>query len=49
MNFKTAELTQQIGEMARDFAQQHIRPYVMQWDEAQEFPVKTFKEMESSV
>jgi len=45
MNFKTAELTQQIGDMARDFAQQHIRPYVMQWDEAQEFPVKTFKEM----
>jgi len=45
MNFKTAELTQQIGEMARDFAQQHIRPYVMQWDESQEFPVKTFKEM----
>lgn len=45
MNFKTAELTQQIGEMARDFAQQHIRPYVMEWDESQEFPVKTFKEM----
>jgi len=45
MNFKTSELTQQIGEMARDFAQQHIRPYVMQWDESQEFPIKTFKEM----
>src|ERR1700716_2746644 len=45
MNFQTSELTQQVAQTARDFAQQHIKPYVMQWDESQEFPLMTFKEM----
>jgi alkylation response protein AidB-like acyl-CoA dehydrogenase len=45
MNFETSELTAQVGITAKDFAQQHIKPYVMQWDETQEFPIKTFKEM----
>src|SRR6478609_1252415 len=45
MNFQPAELTQQVAQTARDFAQQHIRPHVMKWDETQEFPVEVFKEM----
>lgn len=45
MNFQASELTQQVAQTARDFAQQHIKPYVMQWDETQEFPVHVFKEM----
>jgi alkylation response protein AidB-like acyl-CoA dehydrogenase len=45
MNFQTAEITQQVAQTARDFAQQHIRPYVMEWDESQEFPVHVFKKM----
>lgn len=45
MNFKPSELTQQIGHAARDFAQQYIRPHVMEWDEKQEFPVPIFKEL----
>ena len=45
MNFQVAELTQQVATTARDFAQQHIRPHVMEWDETQEFPVHIFKEM----
>ncbi len=45
MNFETSELTQQVAQTARDFAQQHIRPYVMKWDESQEFPVQVFREM----
>lgn len=45
MNFQSAELTQQVAQTARDFAQQHIKPYVMEWDESQEFPVHIFKEM----
>ncbi|NOT51845.1 MAG: acyl-CoA dehydrogenase [Chitinophagaceae bacterium] len=45
MNFQSSELTQQVAQTARDFAQQHIKPYVMEWDESQEFPVKVFKEM----
>ncbi len=45
MNFETSELTQQVAQTARDFAQQHIKPYVMDWDESQEFPLQVFKEM----
>jgi len=43
MNFQPAELTQQIAHAARDFAQQHIKPHVMEWDETQEFPLHVFK------
>ena len=45
MNFKQDELTLQVAETARDFALQHIKPYVMEWDESQEFPIHIFKEM----
>ena len=45
MEFQKSELTQQIAQTARDFARQHIKPYVMQWDETQEFPLHVFKEM----
>lgn len=45
MNFDTSELTTQVGATTRDFANQHIKPYVMQWDETQEFPMHVFKEM----
>lgn len=43
MNFQTSELTDHIAKAARDFAQQNILSKVMDWDEAQEFPVATFK------
>lgn len=45
MNFETTELTQQVAHTARDFAQQHIKSHVMEWDESQEFPVQVFREM----
>jgi alkylation response protein AidB-like acyl-CoA dehydrogenase len=45
MNFQSSELTQQVTQTARDFANQHIKPRVMEWDESQEFPVEIFKEM----
>jgi alkylation response protein AidB-like acyl-CoA dehydrogenase len=45
MNFSTSEITQQVAQTARDFAQQHIKPHVMEWDETQEFPVQVFKEL----
>lgn len=45
MNFQTSELTQQVAQTARDFAIQHIKPFVMQWDEIQEFPLQLFKEL----
>jgi alkylation response protein AidB-like acyl-CoA dehydrogenase len=45
MEFQTEELTLQVARTARDFAIQHIKPYVMQWDETQEFPLHVFKEL----
>jgi alkylation response protein AidB-like acyl-CoA dehydrogenase len=45
MNFETNELTQQVAQTAKDFAQQYIKPNVMKWDESQEFPVAIFKEL----
>lgn len=45
MEFKQQELTTQVALSARDFARQHIKPYVMEWDEAQTFPINVFKEM----
>ncbi len=45
MNFQTSELTEQIAHAAKSFAEQYIRPHVMEWDEKQEFPVPVFKEL----
>jgi alkylation response protein AidB-like acyl-CoA dehydrogenase len=45
MEFRPTELTEQVAQTARDFANQYIRPHVMDWDESQEFPVSVFKEM----
>ena len=45
MNFQTSEITEHIAQAAKNFAEQYIRPYVMEWDESQEFPVHVFKEL----
>jgi alkylation response protein AidB-like acyl-CoA dehydrogenase len=45
MDFSRTEITEQVAQTARDFAQQHIKPHVMEWDESQTFPVEMFKEM----
>lgn len=45
MNFEVSELTEQVAQTARAFASQHIKPFVMKWDEAQEFPVEVFKKL----
>ncbi len=45
MNFLQDEITVQVAQTARDFAQQHIKPYLMEWDETQEFPIEIFREM----
>lgn len=45
MNFETSEITAQVAQIARDFAAQHIRPHVMEWDETQEFPLHIFKQL----
>ncbi|CAA9478310.1 MAG: Acyl-CoA dehydrogenase, short-chain specific [uncultured Segetibacter sp.] len=45
MNFEVSELTQQVAQTAREFAFQHIKPFVMKWDESQEFPLEVFKKL----
>ena len=45
MNFQQSELTLQVANTARDFADKFIRPHVMEWDETQEFPLHIFKEL----
>jgi alkylation response protein AidB-like acyl-CoA dehydrogenase len=45
MNFQLEELTEQVAHTARDFANRHIRPNVMVWDESQEFPKALFKDL----
>ncbi len=45
MDFQPAEITEQVAHTAASFAQQHIKPHVMEWDETQEFPLSVFKEL----
>jgi alkylation response protein AidB-like acyl-CoA dehydrogenase len=45
MNFKSSELTDQVALTAKDFAIKNIKPFVMEWDESQHFPINVFKEM----
>ncbi len=43
LSFDYSETQRMVAESAREFAEQHIRPYIMKWDESQEFPVEVFK------
>lgn len=45
MNFTQTETQAQIAEMIRDFANKHIRPSMMDWDETQKFPVEVFRKL----
>ena len=45
MDFKESEITEQVRLAARDFAVREIKPHVMEWDEAQKFPVEVFKKL----
>lgn len=45
MNFEYNENQLMIADMIRKFADEHIRPKLMEWDESQEFPVEVFKKL----
>jgi alkylation response protein AidB-like acyl-CoA dehydrogenase len=45
ISFNEAENSTMIKSMVRDFAEKNIRKNVMDWDEAQHFPVPLFKEL----
>lgn len=43
MHFQEDESVRMVRQTVRDFAEKHIRPDMMAWDEAQHFPVDVFK------
>jgi hypothetical protein len=43
MNFSHTETQKMIAETVRDFGLQHIKPFMMKWDNSQEFPIHIFK------
>jgi alkylation response protein AidB-like acyl-CoA dehydrogenase len=45
MNFDYNETQSMIAQSIKDFAEKNIRPYIMEWDEAQIFPVQLFKQL----
>ena len=44
-DFSTSENQRMVGQMAKDFAERNIKPHVMEWDEAQHFPIELFKQL----
>src|ERR1700739_4010553 len=45
IDFSQSENQQMVEQMAKDFAEKNIRPHVMEWDEAQHFPIELFKKL----
>ncbi len=45
MEFQENENQKLIAQTIRDFAEKHIRPKMMEWDESQEFPLEVFKKL----
>ncbi|QSW90343.1 acyl-CoA dehydrogenase family protein [Flavobacterium endoglycinae] len=45
MNFEFNQTQSMIAQSIKDFAEKNIRPYIMEWDEAQIFPVELFKKL----
>ena len=43
MQFDFSETQEMVAASAKEFAEQFIRPHVMEWDEAQTFPLDVFK------
>ncbi len=45
MGYDLTEEQQMMTAAIKDFAEQHIRPHIMDWDEAQFFPIDLFKKL----
>ncbi len=45
LDFEPTENQIMIAQMVRDFADKNIRPKLMEWDEAQIFPIEVFKKL----
>lgn len=47
VSFEESENQQMIAQMIQDFGEKEIKPFMMQWDENQIFPVELFRKMGS--
>ncbi|KRD08324.1 acyl-CoA dehydrogenase [Flavobacterium sp. Root901] len=45
MNFEYNEMQSMIAQSIKDFAEKNIKPHIMEWDEAQIFPIDLFKKL----
>jgi alkylation response protein AidB-like acyl-CoA dehydrogenase len=45
MDFRLTDEQKQIKQMVKDFAESEIKPHLMEWDEAQKFPLETVKKL----
>ncbi|MEY4930434.1 MAG: hypothetical protein RI909_1158 [Bacteroidota bacterium] len=45
LDFDITENQKMIAQMIRDFGAREIKPFMMEWDESQEFPVPLFKKL----
>ncbi|MBZ4037112.1 acyl-CoA dehydrogenase family protein [Flavobacterium sp. 17A] len=45
MNFDYNETQIMIAQSIKDFAEKNIKPFIMEWDEAQIFPIPLFKQL----
>jgi len=45
MNFDYNDTQLMIAQSIKDFAEKNIRPYIMEWDESQIFPIPLFKQL----
>jgi alkylation response protein AidB-like acyl-CoA dehydrogenase len=45
MDFRLTEEQEQIKQMVRDFAEAEVKPNVMEWDEAQHFPLDVMRQL----
>lgn len=45
MNFDYNEMQSMIAQSIKDFAEKNIKPHILEWDEAQIFPVDLFKKL----
>lgn len=45
LDFDVTENQKMIAQMIRDFGAREIKPFMMEWDESQEFPIPLFKKL----
>ena len=45
IDFDVTENQKMIAQMIKDFGEREIKPYMMEWDESQEFPIPLFRKL----